>query len=137
MNKQIRGSTSDISGWVGWVIFASFWLGVAAVFQIIAGLTAIFQEGVFLVHENQLVFLDYQQWGWTHLVLGLIMLPAALALARGRLWGRIFGVFAATLSMLANFMFIEAYPFWSVLVILVDAFVIYAIIMHGDELQGV
>jgi len=133
--KQVTGQVPEVTGWTGWVIFASFWLGVAAIFQMIAGLTAILQENVFVVTENRLVLLDYQQWGWTHFVLGLILLPAAFALASGRLWGRILGVIVATLSLIGNFVFLQAYPWWCATIIIIDFLVIYAIIMHGDELR--
>ena len=39
----------------------------------------------------------------------------------------------AVLSAIANFLFIPYYPFWSLLIIAVDIFVIWAIAAHGRE----
>src|ERR687898_198367 len=39
----------------------------------------------------------------------------------------------AVLSAIANFLFIPYYPFWSLLIIAVDVFVIWAIAAHGRE----
>jgi hypothetical protein len=131
MKKQ----TNTLSGWTGWILLASFWLGMVAVFQMIAGLTAILQEGAFVITENRLILLDYQQWGWAHLILGVILLPSAFSLASGKLWGRFVGIVAATLSLIANFAFMQAYPWWSLLIIVLDLLIIYSIVMHGSELR--
>jgi hypothetical protein len=45
-------------------------------------------------------------------------------------------VILAGLSAIANLLFIEAYPFWSVIVITVDVLVIWALTVHGRELKG-
>jgi hypothetical protein len=37
------------------------------------------------------------------------------------------------LSAIANFLFIPYYPFWSLLIITLDIFVIWALAAHGRE----
>ena len=49
---------------------------------------------------------------------------------------RTVAVILAGLSAIANLLFIEAYPFWSIIVITVDILVIYAVTAHGRELKG-
>jgi hypothetical protein len=39
----------------------------------------------------------------------------------------------AVLSSIVNFLFIPYYPFWSLLIIAMDVFVIWAIAAHGRE----
>ena len=39
----------------------------------------------------------------------------------------------AVLSAIANFLFIPYYPFWSLLIIAVDVFVIWALVAHGRD----
>lgn len=128
-------ATTEVTGWTGWILFASILMGISGVFHMIAGLTALFKETVFVVGANQLVVMNYDQWGWAHLILGAVLLLSALSLASGKLWGRIFGVFIATLSIIANFVFFEAYPVWSLMIILVDIVLIYSIVIHGSELR--
>jgi hypothetical protein len=49
----------------------------------------------------------------------------------GRLWGRVVGIMVAGLSALANFFFIPYYPLWSLLIITLDVFVIWALCAYG------
>lgn len=137
MNRQetYAQRASAQTGWTGWIVFASLMMGLAGIFQIISGLAALFKDTVFLVGEDKLVFMSFDQWGWTYLILGTILFFSAFSLASGHLWGRAMGVLLATLSAIANFVFIQAYPLWSILIIMVDVFVIYSIIMHGRELS--
>ena len=87
-----------------------------------------------MVGKNGLVSeLDYTAWGWIHLALGAVLLIASASLFAGSMFGRVIGVFGATLSAIANLLFISAYPAWSILVIALDVIVIYAIIVHGGE----
>jgi len=44
-------------------------------------------------------------------------------------------IILAVLSALANFAFIPYYPFWSLLIITLDIFVIWAVAVHGGQLR--
>ncbi|HSO52537.1 MAG TPA: tryptophan-rich sensory protein, partial [Actinomycetes bacterium] len=44
-------------------------------------------------------------------------------------------IFLAVLSAIANFAFIPYYPFWSLLIITLDVFVIWAIAAHGGAMR--
>jgi hypothetical protein len=54
----------------------------------------------------------------------------------GNILARTIGVILATLSLIANFMFLPVYPIWSITVIVVDALVIWALTAHGDEMRA-
>jgi len=125
------------TAWTGWVSFAGIMLGLVAVFQGIAGLTALFKDEVFVVPKSGLtISVDYTAWGWVHLGIALLLLIAAISLLGGGMYGRIVGVLAASLSAIVNIVFIAAYPVWSVVMIAIDVLVIYAIVVHGRELKG-
>ena len=47
----------------------------------------------------------------------------------------LFALTLAVLSAIANFLFIPYYPFWALLLITLDVFVIWAITAHGGELR--
>jgi hypothetical protein len=123
----------QVTGWAGWVYFAGFLMVLMGIFEIINGLAALLNDKYFLVRNNNLVVFDYTTWGWIHLVLGIIVLMAGMAVINGRLWGRLFAVLLAILSFVANFTFIAAYPFWSVTIMTIDLFIIYALTVHGSE----
>lgn len=125
------------TGWVGWVYFAGFMMMILGGMQMIAGLVGIFKDQFYVVTSNHLVAFDYRQWGWTALILGILIFFAGLELFRGALWARIIALILAGLSFLANMAFVDAYPIWSILIMVVDVFVIYALIVHGNELDQV
>jgi hypothetical protein len=103
--------------------------------HVVQGLVAVFNDEYYLVTKNGLtVHLDYTAWGWTHIIAGLVVIGAGLGVFAGRTWARVVGVILATVSILLNFAFIASYPFWSVIVIAMDVFVIMALTVHGKEL---
>ena len=57
--------------------------------------------------------------------------PAEAELVRRR--ALLFPYFLAGLSLLGNFLFIPWYPFWSLLIMALDAAVIYALARHQSE----
>jgi len=45
------------------------------------------------------------------------------------------GITLAAISATANFLFIPYYPFWSILIIALNIFVIWALTAHGREFK--
>ena len=125
------------TGWTGWVVFASAMMFLLGCFQAVQGLVAIFDDGFYHVTEGGLVVeVDYTAWGWTHLLLGALIIISGAGVLTGNLAARTVGVVLACLSALVNLAFVEAYPVWSVLVIALDVLVIYALVVHGRELRS-
>src|SRR4051794_5794276 len=139
-----RGSTETgtqyaepTSAWAGWVVFGGVMLIMMGSFQIIEGLVALFDDGFYLVRSNGLVVdVNYNTWGWIHLLIGVVGVLAGLGLLVGNMVARIVGVIAAFLSAIVNLAFISAYPVWSAIMITLDVIVIYAVVVHGRELKG-
>jgi hypothetical protein len=123
--------------WAGWVVFGGAMLIMMGLFQVIEGLVALFDDGFYAVDSNGLVVqVDYNTWGWIHLVIGLVGILVGIGLTAGNMAARVAGVGIAFLSALVNLVFISANPVWSVIVITLDVIVIYAIIVHGRELKN-
>jgi hypothetical protein len=105
-------------------------------FQALQGLVALFEDGFYLVTARNLVVdVNYNVWGAVHLTLGVLVLLSGMGVLTGNLAARTVGVILAGLSALANLVFIEAYPIWSLIIITVDVLVIYALTVHGGELK--
>jgi hypothetical protein len=137
--QQYLSTYNDDPGgtaWSAWINFAAIMLGLVAVFQGIAGLTAIFKDEVFVAKRGLTVSIDYTAWGWIHLGISALLIIAAVSLMSGSMYGRIIGVFAAMVSAIGNLVFLTASPVWSVLMITIDVFVIYAIVVHGREMKA-
>ncbi len=125
------------TAWVGWVAFAAVLMIMMGVFHAMAGLVAIFQDGYYLVASDDLVVsFDYTAWGWTHLLLGVLIAAGGVGLFSGRMWGRVLATVLAAVSLFVNFAFIAAYPFWSITMMVVAVLVIWAVLVHGDEMRS-
>ena len=79
----------EVSGWaVAGVTFAGCILALIGVFQIIAGLTAIFNDEFFVVTNNYTFDIDTTVWGWLHLLLGILLVVTAFGLFFAQHLGR-------------------------------------------------
>jgi hypothetical protein len=134
--RPAYGRGPEPTAWTGWVVFASFMLIMVGSFQAIQGLVAIFDDGFYRVTESgHVINVDYNVWGWTHLLLGVLLIISGVGVLTGNLAARLVAVALAGLSALVNLVFIPEYPVWSILIIAIDVLVIYAIIVHGGELR--
>ena len=61
-----------VSGWaIGGLTFAATMLVLIGIFQVIAGLVAIFDDDFYVVTQNYTFDLDTSAWGWIHLIIGV------------------------------------------------------------------
>jgi hypothetical protein len=118
----------------GWVFFAAIMLVIGGILGALQGLSAIIKSGFYSVPPNYYISVNAKGWGWTHLILGVVVCLAGFALLRGAMWARILGIIIAGISLIVNFTFIPVYPFWAMLIIAVDVLVIWALAAHGRVL---
>jgi hypothetical protein len=127
-----------VSGWaVGFAVFAGSIMVMIGFFQTFAGLAAIIEDEFFVIRPNYVYDLDVTAWGWVHLILGIILVLAGLAIFSGAAWARAVGIALALLSAIANFFFIPYYPVWAVLIIALDVAVIWALASYGRDAAAV
>ena len=121
-----------ISGWaVGGLAFAATVMIMIGVFQAIAGLVAIFDDDFYVVTRNYTFDLDTSAWGWIHLIIGILLVVVGWSLFARRPWAAVTAIMLAALSAVANFFFIPYYPFWAILVIALDVWVIWSLTRPG------
>jgi hypothetical protein len=123
-----------VSGWVvGFSYFAGAMMVLIGIFHAIAGLAAIFEDELFVVGRNYAFDLDVTAWGWIHLLGGIVVILAGIAVYGGAPWARTVGVIIASLSAIGMFFYIPYYPVWAVLIIALDITVILALIAFSRE----
>jgi hypothetical protein len=128
------GSTREPqpSGWAtSGLVFAACLLTLVGVFQIVTGLVAIIDDNFYVVRGNYTFNLDTTAFGWIHLLAGVVILLTAFGLFSGSGWAGVTAIVLATLSAVANFFFIPYYPFWSIVVIALDVWVIWSLTRPG------
>ena len=125
-------SRQEPSGWASaGVTFAGCILGLIGSFQLIAGLTAVLNDDFFVRTENYTFDLDTSAWGWIHLLIGVLLIITAFGLFSRAEWAAVVAIVLAGLSALANFFFIPYYPVWSIVLIALDVWVIWALTRPG------
>ena len=122
----------ETSGWaIGGATFAACMILIIGVFQVVAGLTAITNDDFFVVTRNYTFDLDTTVWGVIHLIIGIIFIVTGWGLFTRATWAGMVAIFIVSLSAIANFFFIPYYPFWSIVVIALDVWVIWALTRPG------
>jgi hypothetical protein len=124
-------------GAVGLTAFASIMLMIVGFFQFFAGLAALLQDEFFVIGENYAFELDTTTWGWIHLLIGVILFLAGIFLLQGAVWARTVVVIIASLSAVANFLWLPYQPWWSIIIITLNVFIIWAVTAHGRDIARV
>ena len=128
----------EMTGWVGWSFFAAVVLILVGAMDIITGFIALFDDGyVVSGGRNGLFVFNATGWGFTVLIIGVLLVLAGFSVLKGSLYGRVIGVLAAGLSAIAHLSTMRVYPIWSMTIIVICVLVIYALTVHGDELKPV
>ena len=118
---------------VGYIMFASFILIMIGIFHAIDGLAAIVNNNFYVPLGDYVFKFNVTTWGWIHLIGGIIILLAGFSLYGGAIWARTVGVIVALISAIASFASLPYYPIWSIIIIILDVCVIWALTLHGRD----
>jgi hypothetical protein len=116
----------------GWLFFAATMLGLAGLFSTIDGIVAL-SKSTFYVADARYVFSDLHTWGWIVLFVGIIEICASFAILVRSQWARWFGIVVASLGALAQFAFMQSYPFWSLTALTLCILTVYGLAAHGGR----
>ncbi|MFD5367932.1 hypothetical protein [Streptomyces sp. NPDC127103] len=123
-----RSGDTTRQAWAGGLtVFAAVMLGITGLVGIFRGIMAIAEDEVFVNTPNYVFKFDLTSWGWIHLILGIIAVLVSFGLYRTATWARVAGVGIATLVIIANFLSLPYYPAWSILMVAMSGFVIWAL----------
>ncbi|MFF8513332.1 hypothetical protein ACF064_35310 [Streptomyces sp. NPDC015492] len=132
--QSTRAVDTGHQAWAGGLTaFAAVMLGLAGLVSVFRGIMAIAEDDVFVTTPNYVFKFDLTSWGWIHLILGVIALAVSFGIFRTALWARVTGVAIAALVIVANFMSLPYYPVWSVLMIAMSGFIIWALYSVEDD----
>ena len=122
------------AGAVGVTVTAAVLMIMIGIFHAIQGIVALVNDTFFVLGEEYAFKFDLTSWGWIHLVVGVLVALAGMALFQGQVWARTVAVLTACVSIVASFAWMPYYPIWSLVVIAFDGFVIWAVTAHGRDI---
>lgn len=122
--------------WAGWIVFASVIMLILGIFNVIAGIVTLFWGDYYIVGPEYSLVLDVTGWAWAHLIFGALVAIAGAVLVTGAIWARVVAVLFAAGNALAHLVFLSAHPLWSTIMIALGVVVIWAVIVHGDEVPN-
>jgi hypothetical protein len=130
-----RSGTSEAAA--GVVTFAAVMLFIAGVLAIFRGIMGIVEDDVFVTTPNYVFKFDLTSWGWIHLILGVAAVLVSIGLFSAAVWARVIGVGISGLLLIVSFLSIPYYPLWSITLIALYGFVIWALcVIRHDPLTG-
>jgi hypothetical protein len=133
-SRPATSSDQRESPWAsGLTVVAATFLVIAGVWHVLAGISAVVHDDVYVATPEYIYSFDLTAWGWVHILLGVLGIVAGFAVLKGQMWARVVGIILASLSMIANFGFLPHYPLWSILIIVLDAGIIWALATYRRE----
>ncbi|MGW0037459.1 DUF7144 family membrane protein [Gordonia sp. NPDC003376] len=134
-DREINSATKEGFA-VGISIVAAALLFVAGIVAVFQGISAVNQDNL-LVFTNDYIFkFNLTSWGWIHIVLGIIAVIVAGGLVVGSDWGRVAAILIASLSIIAQFLWLPYYPVWAIIIIILDVIVIWAVASWKPRADG-
>lgn len=118
---------------MGWTAAAAVLMTFGGIMAIFEGISAIAKDDIFITTPNFTYAFSLTGWGWIHLILGALALVAGLALFTGATWARVTGVVLAGLGMISNFVWLPYAPVWSITLMIIYGFVIWALCAPRGE----
>ncbi|GGV82610.1 DUF7144 family membrane protein [Streptomyces massasporeus] len=131
-----RSTPSARQQWAtGLAAFAAVMLFLVGLLAVFRGVMAIAEDDIFVTSRDYVFAYDLTGWGWIHLALGVVALIVTVGLFRMSMWGRVAGVAIAGLVIIANFLSLPQYPVWSVVMITLSGFIVWALcVVRADNL---
>jgi hypothetical protein len=128
-------STINVDASDSWISFAGVLVGILSVLNIVGGIGAIDDSKVY-ARDAHYVIGSLHVWGWTHLLVGILLLFVAYGIVVRSQWARWLGVFALSVNAITQLMSLSSYPFWSLAIFTLDILALYGLVAHGQRLES-
>jgi hypothetical protein len=117
----------------GRVVFAAFLLLIVGTINILYGIGSLADASVF-VNDTRYILTNVHTLGWTLIIVGVIQLTAGFSLLSGNIYGRVVAIIAGTIGAIEALLSIGGhYPWWSLGVFALCIYVVYGIIVFGED----
>jgi hypothetical protein len=117
----------------GRVVFAAILLLIIGTINIVYGIGAL-DDANFFANDTRYILTNLNTLGWVLIILGVIQLTGGFSLMAGNVYGRVVGIAGGTLGAIGALLSIgEGNPWWSLAVFALCVYVVYGIIVFGEE----
>jgi hypothetical protein len=124
------------SGGTGWLWFAATILAVTGVMRILDAIWAFKYDDDIPEGVQTIIFEDdLAAWGWVWLILGVLLIVAAVGVVGGSEWARWFGLVVAGLGSIVAFSQVYFQPWAALIGVMLSILVMYALAVYGGR-QG-
>ncbi|MFF3502296.1 hypothetical protein [Streptomyces sp. NPDC003247] len=125
------GHPAGEAGWAaGGVVFAGVLMLVNGLLAVFQGIAAIAEDDVYTRIGDYVYKINLTGWGWILLIVGVVAAVTGWGLLKGAAWARAAGIALAALSLVLQFLFLPYAPLWSIILIAIDVFVIWALAVY-------
>ncbi|MEU6573270.1 hypothetical protein [Streptomyces sp. NPDC046805] len=114
----------------GGAVFAGVLLLVNGILHIFQGISAIAADDVWARIGIYVYKVSLTGWGIIVLIVGVIAVVVGAGILKGFDWARVLGIVLASLSLIAQFLFLPYAPIWSFIMIAIDVFIIWALAVY-------
>ncbi|WP_329275134.1 DUF7144 family membrane protein [Streptomyces sp. NBC_00691] len=121
------GADASARGAAGGTLFAGVLMVVIGILDILQGIAAIAKDDVYTRVGDYVFEFSLTGWGWTHLILGILVGLAGTGILMGSEWGRMGGITLAVLNTVAQFLFLPYHPWWALFSMAISILVIWAL----------
>ena len=118
----------------GWLLFAAIVLVTGGIMRVIDALWAFDKDDE--IGEGLQVLLwedNLTAYGWLWLIVGILMIVAGFGVLSGSEAARWFGIAMASIAAITSFLWIYAYPIWSLVGTLIAFAVLYGLATYGGR----
>jgi hypothetical protein len=127
--SQYGRAIEDSGAGMDWVRFGGVMMAVLGGFGVIEGLVALLSPTYFVTVGGTVLALNLTAWGWLHIIIGALVLATGLALlGNAPSWARAVGIGLVAINMIVQLAWLPAFPMWSIILLVIDVLVLYALI---------
>jgi len=116
-----------------WLALAGIYLIVAGVLNLIWGITALTKDDYFA--EGGLVWSSLNTWGWIAILIAILQIGTGVLVYARRFGATLVAVLISMCAMVVNFLSVGAYPVWSIVAIVCNALVLWAVTVHSGAVR--
>jgi hypothetical protein len=130
---DVRTSTA----WTGWVGFAAIMLVIIGAIDFFEGLIAVIRGSYYQYTPQGIVVFSTKEWGWIHIIVGILLVLIGLALAAKSGWARWAAVIVIIVNMLGQLGWLgsSSNPLWALTVIALQIIVLFALTARWGEVS--